>query len=359
MVRNLVICVILATSLFAETIFAQSVFAQTTPAQTKAPASKAPAAGASKSPTPAPSAQTDKKPSATSPGAASDQTVITIHGLCDKNDKAAAASNDKCFTTVGREEFDKVTQAVSKPDQQLPPAGKRTLAEKYVELLVFANAAKEAGVDRSAEFAASLYLLQLRTLAEFYQRQLEQEYHNPPQAEIDAYYKEHAADFVSVNVSRVYVPRNDPSGKAVTPEQKAAFSTKAQQVSDEMRDRAAKGENLEKLQKESYEKLGISSAPPNTTIGAVRKGSLPAADDKQMFALAPGGVFKSDAAGAYTVYKVDSKQTLTQESVKDEIARVIYRQKMEKRIKELNASVKTDFDDKYFGPAPSQPTNPK
>ena len=128
-----------------------------------------------------------------------------------------------------------------------------------------------------------------------------------------------------------------------------------------MRDRAGKGENLEKLQKECYEILGISSAPPSTTIGAIRKGSLAPADDKQMFSLPPGGVFKSEAAGAYTIYKVDSKQTLPQESVKDEIARVIYRQKMEKRVKELNASIKTDFDDKYFGAAPAaaQPANPK
>ena len=158
------------------------------------------------------------------------------------------------------------------------------------------------------------------------------------------------------------MPRNDPSGKATTPEQKTAFSAKASQVADEMLGRASKGEGLEKLQKEAYEKLGITSTPPSTTIGTMRKGSLPAADDKQMFALEPGGVFKSEAAGAFTIYKVDSKQTLTEENVKDEIARLIFRQKMEKKIKELNASVKSDFDDKYFGPSPSpaaQPVSPK
>ena len=81
-----------------------------------------------------------------------------------------------------------------------------------------------------------------------------------------------------------------------------------------------------------------------------------------MFALEPGGVFKSEAASAFTIYKVDSKQSLTEENVKDEIARLIFRQKMEKKIKDLNASVKSDFDDKYFGPsaAPAaQPVSPK
>jgi hypothetical protein len=348
MVRKLLISV----------LFTSSLFSQTTSSATKTPPSKAAPTAKTQSATPTHGAKPDQKATADP----AEQTVITVHGLCDKSDKAGAINSDKCFTAVGREEFDKVTEAVTKPDQQLAPAAKRALAEKYVELLVLANAAKEAGVDQSPEFAASLYLLQLRTLAEFYQRQLELEYRNPPQAEIDAYYKEHAGDYVSSNVSRVYVPKNDPSGKATTPEQKSAFAAKASQVADEMLARASKGEGLEKLQKEAYEKLSITSTPPSTTIGAMRKGSLPAADDKQMFALEPGAVFKSDAAGAFTIYKVDSKQNLTEENVKDEIARVIFRQKMEKKVKELNASVKSDLDDKYFGPAPSpaaQPVSPK
>ena len=353
MVRKLLIGV-----LFTSSLFSHITFSQTTSAAPKAPPTKA--AGAAKTPsaTPTPGSKPDQKPAADP----AEQTVITVHGLCDKSDKAAPINSDKCVTAVGREEFEKVTEAVTKPDQQLAPAAKRSLAEKYVELLVLANAAKEAGVDQSPEFAASLYLLQLRTLAEFYQRQLELEYRNPPQAEIDAYYKEHAGDYVSSNVSRVYVPKNDPSGKAITPEQKTAFTAKASQVADEMLGRASKGEGLEKLQKEAYEKLGINSTPPSTTIGAMRKGSLPPTDDKQMFALEPGGVFKSDAAGAFTIYKVDSKQNLTEENVKDEIARVIFRQKIEKKVKELNASIKSDFDDKYFGPSPSpaaQPGSPK
>ncbi len=344
--------------LLISVLFTSSLFSQTTSTPPKAPPTKP--AGAAKAPsaTPTPGVKPEQKAA----DAPAEETVITVHGLCDKSDKTAGPNSDKCVTTVGREEFDQVTHAVTKPDQPLPPAGKRALAEKYIELLVLANAAKEAGVDQSAEFAASLYLLQLRTLAEFYQRQLELEYRNPPQAEINTYYKEHASDYVSSNVSRVYVPRNDPSGKATTPEQKTAFAAKASQVADEMLGRASKGEGLEKLQKEAYDKLGITSTPPSTTIGTMRKGSLPAADDKQMFALEPGGVFKSEAAGAFTIYKVDSKQTLTEENVRDEIARLIFRQKMEKKIKELNASVKSDFDDKYFGPSPSpaaQPLSPK
>ena len=191
MVRKLLISV----------LFTSSLFSQTTSTPTKAHPPKAAGDAKTPSPSPTPAAKPDKKAT----DAPAEETVITVHGLCDKSDKTAGTNGDKCVRTVGREEFDSVMQAVTKPDQQLPPV-ERALAEKYVELLVLANAAKDAGVDQMTEFAASLYLLQLRTLAEFYQRQLELEYRNPPQAEIDAYYKEHASDYVSSNVSRVYVP---------------------------------------------------------------------------------------------------------------------------------------------------------
>ena len=132
------------------------------------------------------------------------------------------------------------------------------MAEKYIELLVLANAAKEAGVDHSAEFAASLHLLQLRTLAEFYQRNLNSSIATRRRRRSTPTTKSTPAIMFRSNVSRVYVPRNDPSGKATTPEQKTAFAAKASQVADEMLGRASKGEGLEKLQKEAYEKLGIS-----------------------------------------------------------------------------------------------------
>ena len=124
--------------------------------------------------------------------------------------------------------------------------------------------------------------------------------------------------------------------------------------------RASKGEGVDR--KKPMTSWALPAHRASTTIGTMRKGSLSAADDKQMFALEPGGVFKSEAARAFTIYKVDSKQNLTEENVKDEIARLIFRQKMEKKIEGLNASVKSDFDDKYFSPSPAaaaQPVSPK
>src|ERR1700760_333135 len=94
--------------LLISVLFTSSLFSQTTSTGTKTPANKAAPAVKTQSPTPTPSTKPDHKATADP----AEQTVIMVHGLCDKDDKAAPTSSDKCLTTVGREEFDKVTEAV-------------------------------------------------------------------------------------------------------------------------------------------------------------------------------------------------------------------------------------------------------
>ena len=122
-------------------------------------------------------------------------------------------------------------------------------------------------------------------------------------------------------------------------------------MGDDMVQRANKGEDMDALEKDAYSKLGLTITAPSTQIGPVRKGALPAATDKQIFALAQGGTYKDDEPTAVVIYKVESKQTLPLDKVKDEIERTMERQKMEATMKSITSSVKADYNDKYFGPA--------
>ena len=54
--------------------------------------------------------------------------------------------------------------------------------------------------------------------------------------------------------------------------------------------------------------------------------------------------------GESLVYRVESREPLSLETVREEIAREIYLQKMNERTKELKAPVQTTYDEKYFGP---------
>lgn len=231
----------------------------------------------------------------------------------------------------------------------IPPNMRRNVAQQLVELLALAQAAEKAGIDKEPSFAEFMKVQKLTVLGNLYGRSLDEKYKHPPQSEIDAYYKEHQGDFQEAKLHRVYVPKLDPTGKSTTPEQKAAYTEKAKQIADDLYARAQKGEDMQKLQKDAYTALGITTTPPPTELGAIRKGALSPQTDKAVFALAPGGVYKSDEPAAFIIYKLDNKQQLSEDNVKEEISRMLYQQKMQGRRKEISNSVHATFDDKYFG----------
>jgi hypothetical protein len=321
--------------------------------QSTAPAS--PAGGQSSSPTKsAESKETKKAAEAALPATT---TVITVHGACAPHPGAkGAAAQSACVTHVSKKQFDSLLNLVVPPNQPQTPQMRRTLAQRYVELLAMADAAEKAGVEKSPEFA----LLRLRGLAEAYQRQLDEKYKDIPQAEIDAYYNQHKDEFISATLRRLYIPKADAAKPKATDAEKADFAKKATEIGNQMQERAQKGEDMDTLEKDAYSKLGLSTTPPSTQIGPVRKGALPPATDKAIFDLQQGGVYKDDQPTAVIIYKVEKKETQPPDKVKDEIVRTLHRQKMEAAIKGITSSVKADYNDTYFGPAtPATPPGEK
>ncbi len=355
MLKKLLIVVLSATTLLAQSQPGKTKAQTSAAAKAQAPAAAKPqTSGAAKPAQPSPAAAPSVDESAQVPP---NQPVITLHGLCANTTggltqpAAGTSANAPCTSTITRAEFEELIQALP-INQALTPALRRRLAQQYAELLTVAQAATKAGAEKDPSLPELEKFQRLQNLAQIYIRSLEKEYRTSPQAEIDAYYKEHQPQFEEATLQRVYVTRSEP-GKKPTPEEKAAWDAKAQQVANNVKERAAKGEDMTALQKDAYSKLGIILAPPSVDIGGVRKGALPAEADKEIFALSPGGVYMTTDPSAFVIYKVVSKKTLTEDAVKDEISRALYQQKMDARKKDVSASVKADFDDKYFGPAPS------
>lgn len=296
------------------------------------------------------SAATHKTGAGTEPAG---ETVITVKGLCASASEgiarpAAGSTKDACVSTIGKSSFEELVHAVA---PNIPPNMRRNVAQQLVELLALAQAAEKAGIDKEPTFAEFLKVQKLTVLGNLYGRSLDEKYKHPPQSEIDAYYKEHQADFQEAKLRRVYVPKLDPTGKSTTPEQKAAYSEKAKKLADDLNARAQKGEDMQTLQKDAYTTLGITTTPPPAELGAIRKGALSPQTDKAVFALSSGGVYMSDEPAAFIIYKLESKQQLSEDSVKEEISRMLYQQKMQGQRKEISNSVKASFDDKYFNAA--------
>jgi hypothetical protein len=364
MLKRFMILLLSSSTIFAQIGLAQATAAPKTATAPKTQSSPAPASAAKQGQPPAQANQSPK------PGQTADQSaqvpptedVVTIHGICSgsaSGAKKTSAPAAGCVTKMTRAQFDKLVQSINPSGQAVPPNVRRNLAQRYVELLAFADAAEKAGVDKDPRLAERLRVQRLATLAELYRQSLEEKYKNPPQSEIDAYYNQHKGDFEQAKLRRIYIPKNDLSGKSTTPEQKSAFQTKAEQLANGIRDRAAKGEDTDKLQKEVYSTLGLPGNPPNTEIGAIRKGSLKPDDEKQIFALNPGGIYKSDEPSAVVIYKLEGKETLGLDAAKAEISQLLFRRKMEEKLKEITGSVKVVYDEKFFGPpTPAGPPRP-
>jgi len=322
-------------------------------------APKPPAATPQSTPAPGPPslARPDEKLNDPAPT----QPVITVRGLCPAETNAASTAavptTHDCVVQVTREQFDKLLNAFNAANQPVTPTMRRQFGQAYVEILTMAEAAKHAGVENSPAFQEVMRVIQMKTLGDFYRTQLAQQFHNASPEEVEAYYKQNESKYDSAKLTRIYLPKADPDPKA-SAEQKEAYQKKAPQVADDLQARAAKGEPMDKLQKDAYTALGISSAPPTTDLSAARHGMFPPKLDQEIFSHKGGEVFRADDGNGYMVYRVESRQPLPLESVKEEIVRELSGRKMEDKMKELSSGIKTDFNESYFGPAaPATPVS--
>ena len=163
-------------------------------------------------------------------------------------------------------------------------------------------------------------------------------------------------------------------GKASDEEQKekeAAEKTKQEQgeqamtkLAEDLRARAAAGEDFLKLQKEAFEAAGMKIESPTVTLPNIRRSGLPPAH-AAVFALKPGDVSQviSDNGGHY-IYKMNSKSEMTLDQAKTEIHGKLQNDRMHDEMEKLNNSFKVETNEAYFGPGganamPPRPTRPR
>lgn len=288
-----------------------------------------------------------------------DEPIITIQGLCPAvtapANNSSVPSTKECITKITNEQFSNLLKAFNSNKQPLSVADQRRLAESYVDILVFAEAAKSAGVENSPNFAEVMRVLRLKTLADLYLTQLPEQSPAPTEQEIQEYYQANQEKYESAKLGRIYIPKNNPDPQA-TADQKQAYLKKVTSVVDDVQARAAKGEPAAALQKDAYNTLGIIANPPNNEMTVPRRGTLPPRLDQQVFSTKVGEVFRADDANGYLIIRMEKKETPPLDSIKEEITRDIGRARVDAKIKELKAPVHVTLDEKYFGPTATAPT---
>lgn len=107
--------------------------------------------------------------------------VITVQGLCSSPGAGArktataakapaATASAGCKTVITRAQFERLASALN-PD--MPAATKRQLAEAYPRLLLFAQKARDRGVDKDPHFQEMLKFATLQLLAQNLTRDLQ------------------------------------------------------------------------------------------------------------------------------------------------------------------------------------------
>lgn len=282
--------------------------------------------------------------SAVAPG----EAVLTIHGICSLPPNPLSIRGQNCTVLVRRQEFENLLKIVS-PNGQVTPTLKRSLAKTYAGLMAFETAALKSGMVTSLPFQETLEWSRLRTLAELYRQALEKDLSVASEQEVDDYYRQHMAQFEEVKLRRMLVPKTNFAAT-----DKQAWEKKALEVATEFRERAARGEDLDQLQKEAYIAAGFNSLPPSTEVGTRRRSDLTPDVSEDVFALRPGEVSKVEKeAYSFVIYKVNSKRTLPREAVREEISRQIIKGRIDAALQSITDSVHADLNENYFG-APAE-----
>jgi len=310
--------------------------------------------------------------------------VLTVFGVCPAAStttaaKTAAGSKTAtaaakpavakqpadCKTEITRKEFEKIASGLA---PAVTPQLKRQLAAALPKFMAMSEAAKAKGLDKTPQYEETLKVVKMQILTQQLQRSVQEEAEKVSPEDIEAYYKKNPEAYEQFSLDRLFVPRFKQAEVAeknneekLTEEQQKAkeAADKAKQeageqeltkLAESQRARAAAGEDFAKLQKEAFEAAGMKMDSPTVTMKVRRTGLPPA--HAAVFALKAGEVSAviTDNGGHY-IYKVESKEVLPLDQVKDEIRNTLKNQKMKDTMEAYTNSYHAETNEAYFGPA--------
>ncbi|MGH9512302.1 MAG: peptidylprolyl isomerase [Terriglobales bacterium] len=295
----------------------------------------------------------------------SNPAVITIKGVCASPEaKTAGAQKNagaECKTVVTRAEFERLVDTL-----KVPPQAEKQFATQYATALIMANEAHKRGLDRGEHYEELLKLARLQVLTRQLAQSLQEDSAKIPDQEIENYYRNNKAAYEEATLDRLYIPRTqqqqtppkEPLSAADAKKQQGDSEAAMKKEADDLRARAAAGEDFTKLEAEAYKFANFKATPPAVKMEKVRRASLPPSQ-ASVLDMKTGEVSQvlTDPAG-YFVYKLESKDTIPLDRVKDEIRSSLQKQKMQDDVQTMQQSAKPSFDEAYFASkSPAPPAN--
>jgi hypothetical protein len=290
-----------------------------------------------------------------------DAAVITIPGLCEKPslDKSKPAD---CKTVVTRAEFEHLVDAVA---PTIAPPARKQLATQYGIALVMVHKAHQMGLDKGPRFEELMRVARVGVLTKELSQKLQDEAGRVSDQDVASYYHKNEAAFQEADLQRIFIPRTKQPAEAKDAKDNrdkdktsSDEAKKTQQDSEEamkkqaalIRERAAAGEDFDKLQDEAAAAAEFKGKPP-TKLGKVRRSSLPPTQAEVMD-LKPGETSQLiTTPNGYLIYKAGERDTLPLEKVHDEIVSTLRSQRIQDAMQAIQKSATPELNEKYFAEA--------
>jgi hypothetical protein len=312
--------------------------------------------------------------SSPSPGSmvAPDAVVITINGLCDRKSPegaaapampqeaspgasgSAPAANAGCKTLVTRRQFEGVVDVLS---HKASIEKRRRFARDYSELLLFAQQARQFGLDKdpdSQEFLQYKYSQALQVLLTSY---LQSKANDISDAEVEKYYKDHPERFQEIALSRIFVPLRETKKAQADPDDPIEYTPAdreaMQKVAEKIQREAVAGGNFEKLEAEAYKAAHVTQEePPEVDLGDKWTiDNLPPEHKDRIAHMQPGEVSGLIVHPmGWQIFKVTAKRMIPLSEAKPALQSL----RMKDAMQSLRNSIDPQLNDAYF----SDPTDP-
>jgi hypothetical protein len=236
--------------------------------------------------------------------------------------------------------FGAVEPGSSEPDR-------RQFALNYARLLAASAVAQRQHLDKNPAVAnqiqAQMNLVRMQVLSRALYQEMELKAQSVTQDEIQKYYAEHQPNFEQGNLRRILIPST-----AMTSAGQLLDAAAVKAKAEELRSRAAAGEDFDQLQQAAYKDLEIRANLPATKLTMVRRTSLPP-DEAKAFDSQPGEVSPVfESASYFAILKLESKQSVSIDAAQTEIKAMLQHERMEQQLQSSAKSVIGQFNLTYF-----------
>jgi peptidyl-prolyl cis-trans isomerase C len=266
--------------------------------------------------------------------------------------KPAPPAADPVVLTVGNEkitksQFERLVDAL--PDQQKAmvssPDGKRKLAEQYAEMKALVQDAKAKKLDQTPMVQTRMSLQSDQVLAGAAYQELGNG--KPDTAAVEAYYKEHQAQWETVKGRHILI-RFQGSRVPLKLNQKDLSDDEALAKAKDLRAKIVGGAKFEDLAKAESDDTG--SGANGGDLGEFSRGQMVPEFENAAFSQKVGDVGEPvKSAFGYHIIQVQAHSSKTLEQARAEIEDKMKPEMAQKGLDALKKKTAITLDDAYFG----------